>query len=95
MMVRLPRKNLPSAEFRQVDVRSFSASPPMYDAICTCFFPSSDPTDDDIRQVIRHIYTWLKEGGWFLFATVPGDVQETRLPWLGQVVFWTTMSLDD
>ncbi|KAI9783132.1 MAG: hypothetical protein M1816_001583 [Peltula sp. TS41687] len=93
-MVRLARENVPSAEFRQLDVRAFSAPPQSFDAVCACFSLLQIPRKD-IRQVIRNVHTWLRNGGWFLFATVPGDVVETKQDWLGQVVLRTTMPLDD
>lgn len=92
--ISLARKNAPTAVFQQGDVRSFSAPPQSYDAVCSCYalFHMSRA---DIRQVIKNVHTWLKDGGLFLFAMIPADWDDSKMTWLDQEELVSSMPVAD
>ena len=50
---------------------------------------------DQIREMIRKIYKWLKPGGLFVFGTVPADVEHVLAQWLGTDVIVTESQYAD
>ncbi|KAJ4383120.1 hypothetical protein N0V85_008495 [Neurospora sp. IMI 360204] len=49
-------------------------------------------TQREIREVLRKVYCWLREGGLFVFATVPMDVKGEVIEWLGKPVTVSSLS---
>ncbi|KAK3347656.1 S-adenosyl-L-methionine-dependent methyltransferase [Neurospora tetraspora] len=49
-------------------------------------------TRREIREVIRKVYHWFREGGLFVFATVPMDVEGEVIEWLGKPVTVSSLS---
>jgi 2-polyprenyl-3-methyl-5-hydroxy-6-metoxy-1,4-benzoquinol methylase len=93
-MLDVARKHVPLATFQQIDFRDFAAKPAAYDAITSYFAFLVALPQQQIREMIRNIYEWLKPGGLFLFGTVPADVEHVPAQWLGADTLFTSMSKD-
>ena len=91
-MLDVARKQVPLATFQQVDFRDFNADPATYDAITSYFAFLVAMPQAQIRDMIHNIYKWLKPGGFFIFATVPADMEHVPAQWLGTDVVLTSMS---
>ncbi|MCJ1366210.1 hypothetical protein MMC16_005336 [Acarospora aff. strigata] len=83
-MVKAARERVPNAKFEQMDHRQYSAPPATFDAITVFFSMLTGMSQEDIRQMIRKIYDWLKPGGVFVFATVPISSEHYYKLWLGR-----------
>jgi ubiquinone/menaquinone biosynthesis C-methylase UbiE len=91
-MLEVAHKQVPLATFQRIDFRDFSAEPATYDAITSYFAFLIAMPQDQIREMIRKIYKWLKPGGLFVFGTVPADVEHVPAQWFGRNVIVTSMS---
>lgn len=49
-------------------------------------------TQREIKQVIRKVYHWLREGGLFVFGTAPMDVEGEVIEWMGKPVMVSSLS---
>ncbi|MFE1557834.1 methyltransferase domain-containing protein [Streptomyces sp. NPDC058734] len=81
-MVELARSRVPGGDFRLADVRTFAPAEP-FDAVCA-FFPLLLMPQRDVVTSLERIASWVAPGGYLLFATVPGDLDETTLTWMGR-----------
>jgi SAM-dependent methyltransferase len=93
-MVRIAREQVPGAEFRQVDVREFAATEGSWDAICA-FFPFLQMPRADTEGVLAAITRWLAPGGRFSLITVPSDIEDVPVDFLGHPVRITSFAADD
>ncbi|MFG2981739.1 methyltransferase domain-containing protein [Streptomyces sp. NPDC048258] len=84
-MVELARIQVPSAHFALADVRALPDTPGQWDAI-TAFFPLLQMPRTDLDATLARIADWLAPGGLFVFATVPFDVEDTEIQWMGQSI---------
>ncbi|WPJ65466.1 hypothetical protein SMAC4_07494 [Sordaria macrospora] len=51
-------------------------------------------TQKEIREVIKKACWWLREGGLFVFGTVPMDVEGEVIEWMGKPVTVSSLSRD-
>ncbi|QRP43529.1 class I SAM-dependent methyltransferase [Amycolatopsis sp. FDAARGOS 1241] len=93
-MVRIAREQVPAAEFLHVDVRKWESAPDSWDAICA-FFPFLQMTRAETETVLGKIAGWLKPGGQFALITVPADIEDVPLEFLGHAVRLTSFAPDD
>lgn len=93
-MVRLARLAAPSATIEQTDVRFYEAEAGSYDAVCA-FFALFHMPRSAIRATIEKVHRWLKPGGVFVLATVPGDWEDATHQWMRRDVLETTMPMAD
>lgn len=84
-MLAFARKNVPGVKFEQMDARDFSAPSASLDAITIYFSMITDVSQDDIREMIRKIHTWLKPGGVFVFMTALVVGNNVQVSWMGRV----------
>ncbi|MFD9303239.1 methyltransferase domain-containing protein [Streptomyces sp. NPDC060048] len=84
-MVELARTQVPGAHFELADVRALPDTPGQWDAI-TAFFPLLQMPRTDLDTTLTRIADWLTPGGLFVFATVPFDVEDTEIQWMGQSI---------
>ncbi len=84
-MVELARTQVPTARFELADVRTLPENPAQWDAI-TAFFPLLQMPRADLDATLRRIASWLAPGGLFVFATVPFDIEEQEIQWMGQTI---------
>ncbi|MFF0430674.1 class I SAM-dependent methyltransferase [Streptomyces sp. NPDC004327] len=84
-MVRLAREQVPGARFEQCDVRDFEAPAGSFDAVCA-FFPLLMMTRRDAVAALRRMTDWLAPGGCLVSATVPADIEDVDIVWMGRPV---------
>ncbi|MEU7026075.1 methyltransferase domain-containing protein [Streptomyces sp. NPDC046275] len=82
-MVELARRQVPGARFEQADVREFTAPEDGYDAVCA-FFPLLMMDRAGAAGALRRMASWLKPGGLLVSATVPADVADVEIVWMGR-----------
>ena len=84
-MVELARAQVPAARFEQADVLELPDTAARWDAI-TVFFPLLQMPRTDLDTVLARVARWLRPGGWLVFATVPSDLQDAELAFMGRPV---------
>ena len=85
-MIDAAKANVPKARFEKMDIADFQSAPGSFDAITVYFSMIAGVTPDQIRGYIQNIYSWLKPGGIFVFATVPIAANEMEIKWMGRPV---------
>ncbi|MEV7525166.1 methyltransferase domain-containing protein [Streptomyces sp. NPDC091371] len=88
-MVGLARDRVPGGRFERHDVRDFQAPDGSYDAVCA-FFPLLRMSRAEQTAVLEHIARWLVPGGLFVSATVPGDMEDRPMVWMGMPMLVTS-----
>ncbi|OII64995.1 methyltransferase [Streptomyces sp. CC53] len=82
-MVALARQRVPAARFEQCDVRDFRAPDGGFDAVCA-FFPLLMMKRAEASAAMRRMAGWLAPGGYLVSATVPADVEDAEIVWMGR-----------
>jgi cyclopropane fatty-acyl-phospholipid synthase-like methyltransferase len=95
-MIAAATRNVPEASFDKIDIKDFKpADGKKYDAITVYFSLIASVTQEQIRSYIAKIYTWLKEGGLFIFATVPISGENLEITWMGRPIVASSLSPDE
>ncbi|MCX5610276.1 methyltransferase domain-containing protein [Streptomyces sp. NBC_00047] len=84
-MVELARAQVPAARFERRDVRDYRAPDGGFDAVCA-FFPLLVMGRDEVGEALRRITECLVPGGYFVMATVPADIADVEIEWMGHRV---------
>jgi ubiquinone/menaquinone biosynthesis C-methylase UbiE len=84
-MVEIARANVPQARFEVADLRTLSLAEGGSDAI-TAFFSLLQVTRAELDAALIACATWLKPGGYFILGTVPADIENLDIDFLGQPV---------
>ncbi|MFJ9824272.1 class I SAM-dependent methyltransferase [Streptomyces sp. NPDC101160] len=84
-MVELARQQVPGARFEQCDVRDFEAPEGSFAAVCA-FFPLLMMSRADAVAALRRMTSWLAPGGFLVSATVPADIEDLEIVWMGRRV---------
>ncbi|WP_116201466.1 class I SAM-dependent DNA methyltransferase [Amycolatopsis circi] len=92
-MVRIAREQVPGAEFVQADVREWETEPGTWDAVCA-FFPFLQLSRADTERALDRIAGWLAPGGRFALVTVPADIEDVPIEFLGHSIRVTSFSAD-
>ncbi|RST00740.1 class I SAM-dependent methyltransferase [Streptomyces sp. WAC07149] len=92
-MVELARSQVPGGDFRLADVRTYEPGE-RFDAVCA-FFPLLLMPQRDVAASLERIASWVAPGGYLLFATVPGDLDETALTWMGRRMKVSSLPADE
>ncbi|WP_409181445.1 class I SAM-dependent DNA methyltransferase [Amycolatopsis sp. VS8301801F10] len=92
-MVRIAREQVPGAEFVQADVREWQTAPGTWDAVCA-FFSFVQLSRTETEQVLGRIAGWLAPGGRFALVTVPGDIEDVPIEFLGHSIRVTSFPAD-
>ncbi|MFD2473088.1 class I SAM-dependent DNA methyltransferase [Amycolatopsis silviterrae] len=92
-MVRIARGQVPSAEFVQADVREWESDPGTWDAVCA-FFSFVQLPRAETEQVLGRIAGWLAPGGRFALVTVPADIEDVPIDFLGHSIRVTSFPAD-
>ncbi|MFJ9812608.1 class I SAM-dependent methyltransferase [Streptomyces sp. NPDC101158] len=82
-MVELARQQVPGARFEQCDVRDFTPPEGGYDAVCA-FFPLLMMSRAEASAALLRMASWLAPGGYLASATVPADVEDVEIVWMGR-----------
>ncbi|WP_033289611.1 class I SAM-dependent DNA methyltransferase [Amycolatopsis jejuensis] len=92
-MVRIAREQVPGAEFVHADVREWESAPATWNAVCA-FFPFLQMTRAETGQVLASAARWLVSGGRFALVTVPADLEDVPVDFLGHQVRVTSFPAD-
>ncbi|WP_406630313.1 class I SAM-dependent DNA methyltransferase [Amycolatopsis sp. WGS_07] len=84
-MVRIAREQVPGAEFVQADVRDWESGPETWDAVCA-FFSFVQLPRAETERVLGRIAGWLAPGGRFELVTVPADLEDVPIDFLGHSI---------
>ena len=96
VMIEASKRNVPSAEFQKVDFKDFAPHKgKKYDAITAYFSMLVNITQDEIRAQIANIHGWLRDGGLFIFATVPFSGENKKTAWMGRPIVAGSLSPDE
>ncbi|MEU6229260.1 class I SAM-dependent methyltransferase [Streptomyces sp. NPDC047042] len=94
VMVELAVRQVPEAEFRQADVRELPLEPASLDGVCV-FFSLLQMSRAEQSAVLRRLTLALKPGGHAVLATVPADVEDVEVAFMGQPVRATSFGEED
>ena len=92
-MVRIARAQVPGASFVQADVRDWETEPGSWDGVCA-FFAFLQMPRADTERVLSRIADWLVPGGRLALGTVPVDVEDAPVEFLGHAIRVTSFSAD-
>ncbi|MFG2335104.1 class I SAM-dependent methyltransferase [Streptomyces yangpuensis] len=93
-MVDLARARVPGARFEQADVRTYTPPPGGFDAVCS-FFPLLVMDQPEVAAALDRMASWTAPGGYFVMATVPGDIRGLDIEWMGHAVTVSSLSTED
>jgi ubiquinone/menaquinone biosynthesis C-methylase UbiE len=82
-MVEIARVQVPAARFEVADLRTLTQPSESWDAVIA-FYPLLQMTRAEIDAALASFADWLKPGGFFLLATVPVDVENVDVDFLGR-----------
>ncbi|MFE2992812.1 class I SAM-dependent DNA methyltransferase [Streptomyces sp. NPDC059262] len=91
-MLELARKNVPEAEFHQLDLASLRPEPGQeagelgeFDAV-TCFFTLLMLPRSEIPAALRLLHSMLRPGGLLALSMVEADLDDAEIPFLGHTI---------
>ncbi|WP_411103842.1 class I SAM-dependent methyltransferase [Streptomyces sp. cmx-4-9] len=90
-MVELARARVPQARFEQADVRTWTPPTGGFDAVCS-FFPLLVMDQPEVAASLDRLASWVAPGGYFVMATVPGDIRGLDIEWMGHPVTVSSLS---
>lgn len=93
-MVALARTRVPAARFEQADVRTYTPPTGGFDAVCS-FFPLLVMDQPEVAAALDQMASWTAPGGYFVMATVPGDIRGLDIEWMGHEVTVSSLSTED
>ncbi|MEU6294083.1 class I SAM-dependent methyltransferase [Streptomyces erythrochromogenes] len=93
-MVDLARTRVPGARFEQADVRTYAPPAGGFDAVCS-FFPLLVMDQPEAAAALDRMASWTAPGGYFVMATVPGDIRGLDIEWMGHEVTVSSLSTED
>ncbi|HVW41459.1 MAG TPA: class I SAM-dependent methyltransferase [Amycolatopsis sp.] len=89
VMIDLATAQVPGATFVRADVREWSSPPESWDAVCA-YFPFLQMPRAGTEAVLKNIGRWLVPGGYLSLVTVPMDVEDLPVDFLGHEVHLTS-----
>ena len=84
-MVDIARTQVPGARFEVADLRTLTYPAGSWDAV-VAFFPLLQLTRVEIDAALAKFADWLAPGGILLLATVPADVEDFDIEFMGKPV---------
>lgn len=94
VMVELAARQVPEAEFRCDDIRELALDADSFDGVCV-FFSLLQMTRAEQSALMRRLTQALKPGGHLVLATVPADVEDVEVVFMGRRVLATSFAEDD
>ncbi|MFF4274465.1 class I SAM-dependent methyltransferase [Streptomyces sp. NPDC001536] len=94
VMVELAARQVPEAEFRCADIRDLALDADAFDGVCV-FFSLLQMTRTQQSTLMRRLALALRPGGHLVLATVPADVADVEVVFLGRRVRATSFAEDD
>ncbi|MFF4049504.1 class I SAM-dependent methyltransferase [Streptomyces chartreusis] len=93
VMVELAARQVPGAEFRCDDIRELPLDADSFDGVCV-FFSLLQMTRAEQSALMRRLARALKPGGHLVLATVPADVEDVEVVFMGRRVLATSFAED-
>ncbi|WP_371580110.1 class I SAM-dependent methyltransferase [Streptomyces sp. NBC_01314] len=94
VMVELAARQVPEAEFRCGDIRELPLEAESFDGVCA-FFSLLQMTRAEQSALTRRLALALRPGGHLVLATVPADVEDVEVVFMGQPVRATSFAEED
>ncbi|MFC5212536.1 class I SAM-dependent methyltransferase [Streptomyces coerulescens] len=94
VMVELAAGQVPEAEFRCDDIRDLPLDADSFDGVCV-FFSLLQMSRAEQSALLRRLARALRPGGHLVLATVPADVEDVEVRFLGHRALATSFSEDD
>ncbi|AWE54040.1 MULTISPECIES: class I SAM-dependent methyltransferase [Streptomyces] len=91
VMVELASRQVPGAEFRHADIRELPLDDRSFDGICV-FFSLLQMSRADQAALVRRLASALRPGGHLVLATVPADVEDVEVVFMGRAIRATSFS---
>ena len=93
-MITAARANVPSGRFEKLDVKDYVPEQEL-DAVTVYFSMIASITQEEIKSYIAKIYSWLKKGGLFVFATVPISGEGMEIMWMGRPIVASSLGPEE
>ncbi|MFE7212251.1 class I SAM-dependent methyltransferase [Streptomyces sp. NPDC001698] len=94
VMVELAARQVPEAEFRCGDIRDLPIEADSFDGVCV-FFSLLQMTRAEQSALTRRLALALRPGGHLVLATVPADVEDAEVVFMGRPVRATSFAEED
>ncbi|MDN3024138.1 class I SAM-dependent methyltransferase [Streptomyces sp. S.PB5] len=94
VMVELAARQVPEAEFRCADIRELPLEEGAFDGVCV-FFSLLQMTRTEQTALLGRLSSALRPGGHLVLATVPADVEDVEVVFMGQPVRATSFAEED
>lgn len=94
VMVDLATRQVPRATFRLADIRELPLEEGAFDAVCV-YFSLLQMSRAEQSQVLGRLARALRTGGSLVLATVPADVEDLAIEFMGQPVRATSFAAED
>ncbi|MEX1655020.1 class I SAM-dependent methyltransferase [Streptomyces pseudovenezuelae] len=94
VMVDLAARQVPQAEFRHADIRELPLEEDAFDAVCV-YFSLLQMTRAEQSRVLGRLARALRPGGSLVLATVPADVEDLAIEFMGRPVRATSFAAED
>ncbi|MFJ1677917.1 class I SAM-dependent methyltransferase [Streptomyces sp. NPDC088251] len=94
VMVDLAARQVPGASFECADIRGLPLEERSFDAICV-YFSLLQMSRDDQSRLLRKLGRLLVPGGHLVVATVPLDVEDVGVVFMGQKVRATSFGAEE
>jgi SAM-dependent methyltransferase len=91
VMVELASRQVPGAEFRHADIRELPLEEGAFDGICV-FFSLLQMSRAEQTALVRRLASALRPGGHLVLATVPADVEDVEVVFMGRAIRATSFS---
>ncbi|MFF7451495.1 MULTISPECIES: methyltransferase domain-containing protein [unclassified Streptomyces] len=93
VMVELAARQVPGAEFRCTDIRELPLETAAFDGVCV-FFSLLQMARAEQSALLRRLALALRPGGHLVLATVPADVEDLEVVFMGRPVRATSFAED-
>jgi len=94
VMVELAVRQVPRATFRLADIRELPLEEGTFDAVCV-YFSLLQMSRAEQSQVLGRLARALRPGGSLVLATVPADVEDLAIEFMGRPVRATSFAAED
>jgi SAM-dependent methyltransferase len=94
VMVELASRQVPEAEFRCADIRDLPLEADSFDGVCV-FFSLLQMTRAEQTALTLRLALALRPGGHLVLATVPADVEDVEVVFMGRPVRATSFAEED
>ncbi|MEW2253554.1 class I SAM-dependent methyltransferase [Streptomyces sp. NPDC058733] len=94
VMVALAARQVPGARFEEADVRDLPLEEASFDAVCV-YFSLLQMTRAEQTDVVGKLARAVRPGGSVVLATVPADVEDVPIDFMGQPVRATSFAAED